>query len=208
LVDSAIFAAVRDVAASVTANESARVLSLMTLYHYLDRAHQPLYDGFASQVRGAVACSDGGGSDKVVSIIAGDYSPLPANAPSEARGVAIAIQQQVGASPVLLSASYCLLEAWRQISSLPSNAHWVFNTANLTVDYLCGNRFRIRNQHPLPIALQWQVASLPRKTVLVPPGTAQGPGERLFDVGLTGSLLIFLDGDLIFTQPNGGTTCP
>jgi hypothetical protein len=30
LVDSAIFAAVRDVAASVTANESARVLSLMT----------------------------------------------------------------------------------------------------------------------------------------------------------------------------------
>lgn len=207
LVDSAVFAAARDVGASGTSSEVARVFSLQTLFHYLDREVQPSYESFTSQVRGAVSCAIGPDSDQSKSTLAGDYTPLPSNAASESRALAVAIQQQTGASPALQSASYCVLEAWRKASALPSNAHWPFTTASLSVDYVCGNRFMLRNLHTLPVALQWQVGSLPRRTVLVPPSTAQGSGERLLDSGMLGNLLVFLDGDMIFTRSNGGSPC-
>ena len=207
MVDSAAFAAARDVAASGGSTEVARGLALLTLFRYLDRERYPAYARFTSQVRGSVSCAAGSTSDVSKSEIAGDYTPLPSNAAAESRAVAVAIQQNAGASPALQSASYCVLEAWRKVSALPSNAHWAFTTASLSVTYVCGNRFRILNQHTLPIALQWQVGSLPRKTVLIPPSTAQGPGERLLDVGLNGALSVFLDGDVIFTTPNGGSSC-
>jgi hypothetical protein len=207
MVDSAAFAAARDVAASGGSTEVARGLALLTLFRYLDRERYPTYARFTSQVRGVVACAHGSKSDISKSEIAGDYTPLPSNAASQSRAVAVAIQQEAGASPSLQSASYCVLEAWRKVNALPSNAHWVFTTANLSVTYVCGNRFRIQNQHTLPIALQWQVDSLPRKTVLIPESTAQGPGERLLEAGLNGALLIFLDGEVIITTQNGGSSC-
>lgn len=207
MVDSAAFAAARDVAASSSSTEVARGLALLTLFRYIDRERYPTYAQFTSRVRGAAACAPGSTSDVSKSGITGDYTPLPSNTAAESRAIAVAIQQDAGASPALQSASYCVLEAWRKVNALPSNAHWAFTSASLSVTYVCGNRFRIQNQHPLPIALQWQVASLPRKTVLIAPNTAQGPGERLFDVGLNGPLSVFLDGDVIFTTPNGGSSC-
>jgi hypothetical protein len=207
MVDSAAFAAARDVAASGASTELARGHALLTLFRYLDRETYPSYARFTSQGRGAVSCAAGSTSDVSKREIAGDYTPLPSNSAAESRAVAEAIQQTAGASPALQSASYCVLEAWRKVNALPSNAHWAFTTASLSVTYVCGNRFRIQNQHTLPIALQWQVDSLPRKTVQIPPSTARGPGERLLDAGLRGALAVFLDGDGIFTTPNGGGSC-
>lgn len=207
LIDSAAFAAARDIVASGTSSEVAKVFSLLTLFHYLDREVPPSYESLTSQVRGAMSCALGPDSDRSKSQIAGDYTPLPLNAASESRAVAVAIQQQTGASPPLQSASYCVLEAWRKAKALPSNAHWPFMTASLSVEYFCGNRFMFRNLHTLPIALQWQVGSLPRLTVLVPPSTSQGAGERLLDAGMLGNLVVFLDGDLIFNRANGGSPC-
>lgn len=207
MVDSAAFGAARDVAASGGSTELARGLALLTLFRYLDRETHPTYATFSSQVRGVVACAPGSTTDVSKNDIAGDYTPLPSNAASQSRAVAVAIQQETGASPALQSASYCVLEAWRKVNALPSNAHWVFTTANLSVTYVCGTRFRIQNQHPVPIALQWQVGSLPRRTVLIPESTAQGPGERLLDGGLNGPFTLFLDGDVFVTTPNGATSC-
>lgn len=207
LIDSAAFAAARDIGASGASSEVAKVFSLLTLFHYLDREVPPSYDSFTSQARGAMSCALGPDSDQSKSQIVGDYTPLPSNAASESRAVAVAIQQQTGASPALQSASYCVLESWRKASALPSNPHWSFTTASLSVDYVCGNRFILRNHHTLPIALQWQVGSLPRRTVLLPPSTAQGSGERMLDAGMLGNLLVFLDGDLIFTRSNAGSPC-
>lgn len=207
LIDSAVFAAARDIAASGASSDFAKVFSLMTLFHYLDREVQASYESFTSQARGTIWCSLRQGSDQVKSILPGDYTPLPSNVASESRAVAVAIQQQAGASPALQSASYCVLEAWRKATALPSNPHWPFTTASLSVDYVCGNRFMLRNLHTSQITLQWQVGSLPRRTVLLTPSTAQGSGERLLDAGLLGNLLVFLDGDVIFTRSNGGTPC-
>jgi hypothetical protein len=206
MVDSAAFAAARDVAASAISTELARGLALLTLFRYLDRERYPMYEEFARQVRGAVFCTPGSSSDVSRSGIAGDYTPLPSNAAAQSRAVAVAIQQEEGISPALQSASYCVLEAWRKVNALPSNAHWAFTTASLSVTYVCGNRFRIQNQHTLPIALQWQVGSLPRRTVLIAPRTSQD-GERLLDAGLNGTLSVFLDGDVIFTTPNRDSRC-
>lgn len=207
MVDSAAFAAARDVAASSGSTEVARGLALLTLFRYIDRERYPTYARFTSQVRGAMSCAPGSTSDVSKSEIAGDYTPLPSTAAAESRAVAVAIQQDAAASPALQSASYCVLEAWRKVNGLPSNAHWVFTTASMSVTYVCGNRFRIQNQHTLPIALQWQVGTLPRKTVLIAPSTSQGHGERLLDAGLNGTLSVFLDGDVIFASPNGGSSC-
>jgi hypothetical protein len=138
----------------------------------------------------------------------GDFTPLPSSAADDARAVAVAIQRNPGSSPALLSASYCVLEAWRAAAGRPSNAHWLFSPANLSVDYVCGNRFRLRSQHPLPVNLQWQVDPLPIRLVIVDakPSHAQY-SERELDVGLAGDLEIYLDGDLIFTRPNLGSAC-
>ena len=199
LKDSAVFAAARSIAASTSSSEMARVLSLLTLFHYLDRQGPPSYQSFTSQVRSAASCAAGFASDRTRSV---DYTPLPLNAASESRAVAVAIQRQSDASPALQSASYCVLEAWRKTMALPSNAHWPFTVVRLTVDYVCGNRFRLRNAHRLPIALQWKVASLPLRVVEIAPA-----GERLLDVGMVGDLTLYLDGDLILTRSNGGTSC-
>jgi hypothetical protein len=120
----------------------------------------------------------------------------------------MSIQQDGSSSPAVLSASYCLLEAWRQSSGLPLNAHWSLSASNITVEYVCGNRFRLRNLHPVPVRLQWSVGSLPRRSIELASATVEGAGERTVDVGMGGDVLLFLDGSLVATRPNLGVSCP
>jgi hypothetical protein len=208
LVDSAAFSASLEVASASSAGELARVNSLIALTYYLDREMSLSYDGIASHVRGATACAAGADSDPSKTDIAGDYTPLPMNAATQSRAVAVAIQQETGASPAVQSASYCLLEAWRRSTGRPSNAHWLFTPASIAVDYVCGNRFKLRNLHPGPINVEWSVGNLPKRIAHIPAATSQGSGERLIDTGIVGDLLVFLDGDVIISRQNLGVSCP
>lgn len=208
-IDSAVFAAARDIAPLSTSAEVMRLSALKALYYILDRGEVPTLASFQSNVRGSVTCSLPPASDIPRTDIFGDYTPLPATYLTEARNVAVAIQQDVIASPALQSASYCVLEAWRRRSGLPGNAHWPFAQDSLVVDYVCGNRFRLRNFHPVEIALEWTVGNLPnRRIVLAVPVAGQTYSERVLDGGTAGDLKLFLDGALFKTRANGGTPCP
>lgn len=209
IIDSAIFSAARDLAANPNASGLMRFFSLHVLYHYVDRNGFPSPDFFASQRRGAPGCTTGISTDSPSPALFGDFTPLPVSAASDARAVAMGIQQNPSSTPDLLSASYCVLEAWRAKAARPSNPHWLFSTNDITVEYVCGNRYRLRNAHPVELHLQWEVAPLPIRLVSLAPKPSQGAySERLLDVGLNGELRIYLDGDLIFTRPNLATPCP
>ncbi len=209
IIDSAIFSAARDLAANPNASGLMRFFSLHVLYHYVDRNGIPSPDSFAAQRRGAPGCAIGISTDSPSPILSGEFTPLPASAASDARAVAMGIQRDPTSAPELLSASYCVLEAWRAKTARPSNSHRLFSTRDLTVEYVCGNRYRLRNAHPVELNLQWEVAPLPIRLVSLAPTPSQAAySERLLDVGLNGELKIYLDGDLIFTRPNLATPCP
>lgn len=208
-VDSALFAAAREIAPLSTSTESMRLNALKALHYILDRSEEPSLSGLQSNVRGSVTCVLPPISDMAATDIFGDYTPLPASYLTEARNAALAIQQDVSASPALQSASYCVLEAWRRRSGLPGNAHWLFVQSSVVVDYVCGNRFRLRNFHPVEINLEWTVGSLPnRRIALAAPAAGQTYSERSLDAGIVGDLRLFLDGALFLTRTNGGAVCP
>jgi hypothetical protein len=209
IIDSAIFSAARDLAANPNASGLVRFFSLHVLYQYVERNGFPSPDSFAAQRRGAHGCATAISTDSPSSIFVGEFSPLPASAASDARAVAMSIQKDPASTPELLSASYCVLEAWRAKAAIPSNPHWLFSTNDISVEYVCGNRYRLRNAHPVELNLQWEVAPLPIRLVsLAPKPSQEAYSERLLDVGLNGDLKIYLDGDLIFTRPNLATPCP
>lgn len=154
IIDSAIFSAARDLAANPNASGLMRFFGLHVLYHYVERNGFPSSDSFAAQRRGAPGCTTGISTDSPSPALFGDFTPLPVSAASDARAVAMGIQQDPSSTPDLLSASYCVLEAWRAKSARPSNPHWLFSTNDISVEYVCGNRYRLRNAHPVELNLQ------------------------------------------------------
>jgi hypothetical protein len=209
IIDSAIFSAARELATNPNASGLVRFFSLHVLYQYVERGSIPIPASFAAQRRGAYGCATAIETDPPASILGGEFSPLPASTASDARAVAMSIQQDPASTPELLSASYCVLEAWRAKVARPSNPHWLFSTSDLAVDYVCGNRYRLRNAHPVEVNLQWEVAPLPIRLVSLAPKPSQAAySERMLDVGVRGELKVYLDGDLILTRPNLATRCP
>jgi hypothetical protein len=130
LVDSALFSAARDVAASSASGELARVSALIMMTYVLDRETVLSSESITSHPRGATVCASARDSDLSHTDIAGDYTPLPPDVALQAHSVAMSIQQDGSSSPAVLSASYCLLEAWRQSSGLPLNAHWSLSASS------------------------------------------------------------------------------
>jgi hypothetical protein len=209
LVDSAVFAASRDVALSGSASVLMRVLGVRTLFYYVERGRTPSYGDIVALPRGVTGCSFPAPSDIPPLVTVGDFTPLPPDANSQIRDVARAIQGDGAADANLLSASYCVLEAWRARTGRPGNPHWPFSASQLTVDYVCGNRFRIRNTRPAETVLEWNVGELPLKRVAIAqPGTGETYGERLLDASAAGDLKLYYDGDLAITRQNLGTLCP
>jgi hypothetical protein len=209
LVDSAIFAAARDIAVNSAASEIMRVHSLRTLYHYFERSIVPRYEDMVSSPPGSLSCQRPAGSEWAKAVTFGEYTPLPSDFASASRLAAFSIQQDLAASASLRSAAYCVLEAWRVFRGLPGQPNTLLNASGFSVDFICGQRFRFRNTHSLGATIEWNVAPLSRRRLELPPLTqGQAFSERILDVGLAGDVRVFLDGDLILTRPNPGTSCP
>jgi hypothetical protein len=79
----------------------------------------------------------------------------------------------------------------------------------ITLDYVCGKQFRIRNALPKSVNIQYEVVGdSVRKRLTLPANRSQeNNGELLLDVSTSGELRLLLDGDVFLTRANGGTAC-
>jgi hypothetical protein len=108
------------------------------------------------------------------------------------------------------SAAYCVVEAWRAVANLPSNAYWLFDPLQVSAENVCGTRYRLRNMHPVPIALQYCVPTTPAKgriTLAAPPNGASF-SELTLDAPGPGTFTVYLDGAPIKTVANAAGACP
>jgi len=76
---------------------------------------------------------------------------------------------------------------------------------SITLTYICGNSFRVRNTNPAVITVTWDVYKTPEKgTLALAARPAQAPySETYFTTANKGTVRLFLDGVLIQTKANG-----
>ncbi len=76
---------------------------------------------------------------------------------------------------------------------------------SITLTYICGNSFRVRNTNPNEITVTWDVYQKGETgTLLLPPKPASAPySETYFTTVNKGTVRLFLDGVLIQTKANG-----
>jgi hypothetical protein len=81
---------------------------------------------------------------------------------------------------------------------------------NITLSYVCGNKFSVKNYTPFDLAFGYDVSSSGNMHEVRVSGTVSGLDvvERVFTAPSAGSVrLFYLDG-VIATASHGGTTCP
>ncbi|HEY4307511.1 MAG TPA: hypothetical protein VGM82_23760 [Gemmatimonadaceae bacterium] len=80
---------------------------------------------------------------------------------------------------------------------------------HVTVSYVCGNKFLLRNDTPFELALTYDVAgSGDMHEVRIPGATPGGKAvERTFTAPSAGSVRLFNIDEVIGTAPHRGTTC-
>lgn len=202
--DAAIARAAAEIARDPSASEVVRTLSLMALYSHLVERQTSLA-AFSDQPRGAAGCIYPISTGNVKPV---ELTPLPPDAPEQARDAAWAVQRDPAASAALIGASYCVLEAWRKVRNLPSQSNWLFTPGAITAEYLCGTKFRVLNADPAPVTLQWHVGSsaLNPMFLAAAPAGAQHSSE-VVTVPRPGPLTLYFDGELVSTTENRGTAC-
>lgn len=208
--DTAIFHASRSVAADPSANDLMRVSAMRALLSYVSPAHVDAIQELAQYSAGAPSCSFESAAYHSTATV--QLSPVPPSAAQEARDAARTILANAAAPAEVRSAAYCVVEAWREVAKLPSNAYWAFDPLQVSAENVCGTRYRLRNMHPVPIALQYGVPSLPapakgRITLPAPPAGASFSEFTITAPG-SGTLTLYLDGAPIKTVPNAAGACP
>lgn len=81
--------------------------------------------------------------------------------------------------------------------------------AGITLTYVCGNRFRIRNPNAIPLWVSWgMVGKSPKGDLTVPArtGTTQF-GEVTFDATVKGSVRLLYEGTALATAANAEVAC-
>lgn len=202
--DTAIMRAASSIARDPVASNVARTLSLMALYASLGGRQSTLL-AFSAQPRGTSVCSLPVTTDNVKPMV---LTPLPPDAPELARDAAWTVQRDPDAAAALISASYCVLEAWRSVRKLPSQHNWLFTPGGITAEYVCGTKFNVRNAYPVPVAPQMQIGSSSRYQIYLvgAPGSDE-PSVTEVDIRKPGALTLFLDGEFLSVTENGGTPC-
>ena len=201
----AITRAAADIARDPSASELARLLSLMVFYSHF-REVQVSFEDLANQPRGTPGCIHSFRTDM---IRPRDLAPLPPDAPEQARDAAMAVQRDPASSAALIGASYCVLEAWRQVRHLPSQHNWLFTPGGITAEYVCGTKFNVRNSYPVPVAPQMEIGTSTRYNLLLPGAPdADQPSVTEVDIRKPGALTLFLDGEFLSVTENRGTPCP
>jgi hypothetical protein len=207
--DTAIFRVSRSLAVDASASNVMRVSAMRALLSYVSPAHVVGIQELARYSVGARSC--GGfetAADRPTSVE--QLSPVSPSAAQEARDAARTVLAN-GATPAAVgSAAYCVMEAWRAVAKLPSNAYWGFDPLQVSAENVCGTRYRLRNMHPVPIALQYGVPTAPAKgriTLAAPPNGASF-SEFTLDAPGSGTLTLYLDGLPLKTVPNAAGACP
>jgi hypothetical protein len=98
----------------------------------------------------------------------------------------------------------------RALQSYEITAQFPIVPPNVTLHYVCGNRFRVRNKTPFPVVLQYDVNKDGNMHDAVRLPAASGGGdftEDRFTAVSAGRVRIFYGGQPIDGADNAGTTC-
>ena len=104
--------------------------------------------------------------------------------------------------PVIRDLARCARQALKQDVPL------VPNTSNqfIFLVYVCGTRFRVENDNPMWVPVTWRVVGTTEEGGFsLPPA---GTPDRTFFTTNVGTVEILYAGQVIHSQPNGGTICP
>lgn len=84
------------------------------------------------------------------------------------------------------------------------------NTALITLGYVCGNKFKVRNRNPVAVPLTWDLINHPQTGSLTVPAMAPGgePGSAFITTIEKRTLRLYYNGQRIATVANGNKTCP
>jgi hypothetical protein len=206
--DTAILRASRRIAADASASDLMRVSAVRALLSYVSPAHVAHIRELVQNSLGARSCSSESAAYQSTDVV--QLSPVSPSAGQEARDVARTILANGSAPAAVRSAAYCVVEAWREVAKLPSNAYWLFSAQQVTAENVCGTRYRLRNMHPVPITLQYGVPTVPRKGRITLPAPPAGASFSEVTVNAPGSgtLTVYLDGLPLKTVPNDASACP
>lgn len=201
--DTAALRVALSIAGDAAAGLGARVMSLRLLLIYAGGGDL-WYEDLTSTVEGQ-SCVPGGPREGALY----DRSNLPSDSLERIRQRAAPLERDAAGPSPVRSAAHCVMNAWRAAKGLPVLLLLPDPRPAITVDHVCGNRFRIRNILPYTVVVQVEVegASGRRRVALMRRNAGQSYGETELDVSTAGELRIFVDGDPILTKANGGTTC-
>jgi hypothetical protein len=81
---------------------------------------------------------------------------------------------------------------------------------NITLSYICGNKFSVKNYTPFDLAFSYDVSNSGNMYEVRVSGTMPGTdvAERVFSAPTAGSVRLFYLDAVIATASHGGTTCP
>jgi hypothetical protein len=180
------------------------VLSLRLLLAYAGGG-APFYEDLTRTVDGE-SCIDGGAFEGRTY----RRSNLPSDSLDRIQQRAAPLERDPAQPAHVRSAAHCVMNEWRVAKGLPTQLLLPNPQSALTLEYVCGRRFKIKNTLPYTVDVQYEEEGNPgrKRITLAQKAAEQAYGETDIDARTTRTLRVLLDGDVILTKANGGTTCP
>jgi hypothetical protein len=202
--DTALLRVALNIAGDGGAGLAARVMSLRLLLAY-SGGEGLWYEDLTGTGEGE-SCIPGGPRETTRY----STSNLPPDSLERIRQRAAPLEQDPTQHPHVRSAAHCVMNAWRMATGLPVLLLLPDPRPALTLEYVCGKRFSIRNALPYTVAVQFEVEGIAgrKRLNLMRKDTGQSYGATELEVDSSGELRLVLDGDVILAKANGGATCP
>ncbi len=204
--DARIFDAGLTVAGDPGATPQARVYAFRTLIAQLNPTRQLRYSDLAGSMTSA-SCIGQSGSPHDVFFLG---TPLPGDAETRVRTLARAVAaDSTQPNPVRHAAACAAL--YQLVSKTPSQAYAeVVSNVDISLEYVCGNQFRLRNPFDEPVLLTYEVEGTQENGTLSLPARSAGTpySEITFVTTNSGVVKLFESGELVQSETNGGLSCP
>lgn len=82
------------------------------------------------------------------------------------------------------------------------------NPTGIRLTYICGNTFRVKNPHPVPVQVTWDVYGTSESgSLLLAPANGITPSTTFFTTTATGTVRLFYQGTQIDVKANGCFVC-
>lgn len=200
--DTALLRVALSIVNDAGAGLAAHVLSHRVLLSYVGGG-TPLYEEITATAEGD-ACISGG------SMYYRRSSNLPSDSLERIRQGVAPLEYDATQHAHVRTAAHCVMNAWRSAVGLPIQMRMPNPRPALSVDYVCGNRFRVKNTLPHTVTVQYEATgSTSRSKLYVPPKpVGASHGDVVIKAPSAGQFRVVFDGDVILTKANGGTTCP